>query len=83
MTLQEAKDQVAVKYGFINWADYSSFMFHSKTSESRKQIVINEAGELYAEAKAREAFEAAREIDYNGSSDYQFEDYETYKKHNP
>ena len=33
----------------------------------------------YAEAKAKEAFEAARGIDYNGTNEYYFADYEDYK----
>lgn len=40
---------------------------------------LYKAIEKMLEEKAKEAFEAARGIDYNGTNEYYFADYEAYK----
>ncbi len=55
MTLQEAKKQIALKEGFNSWAEFAKFTCY----ENDFEIAINEAAELYAEAKAREAWNNA------------------------
>ena len=61
---------------FVEQAKFNKWLF-DLTSDEAKHItsMLNE----YAEAKAKEAFEAARGIDYNGTNEYYFADYEDYK----
>ena len=61
---------------FVEQAKFNKWLF-DLTSDEAKHItsMLNE----YAEAKAKEAFEAARGIDYNGTNEYYFADYEAYK----
>ena len=52
---------------------------HEKVSDMEMYYKLSADLEIYAEAKAKEAFEAARGIDYNGTNEYYFADYEDYK----
>lgn len=58
MTLQEAKDEFARKQNFKDWADYFSFMFHTKAPYGKRELAWHGAMELYARSKWDEAIEA-------------------------
>jgi tRNA G10 N-methylase Trm11 len=53
MTLQEAKDQIAQKYGYKNWKAFVSNEIH-KHATTTFWGFINEAAELYAESKNKD-----------------------------
>ena len=74
MTIQLAKDQAAQEFGYHTFEQASN-----ETNYSQEIRINNTAMQIYAEAKAKEAFEAARGIDYNGTNEYYFADYEAYK----
>jgi hypothetical protein len=79
MTLQEAKDMVAQKYGYNAWELGENAMLTHISNEELIYIRLEQAAELYAEAKARkawnnaidaaaEAAEVVEEPDYQGGS---------------
>ena len=57
MTLQDCKEIIAKKEGFNTWKDFGEFTSYADDYD----ISFNEAAELYASQKAKEAFEVARE----------------------
>lgn len=54
MELSEAKEQIAKKYNFNSWADYTSFWFNTKVSPINKQNAWNEVYELVISSKDKE-----------------------------
>ncbi len=58
MTLQQAKDEAAKEFGYEDWEDLMFFDGYM----SDNQNLIDRAMTIYAEAKAKEAFEAARKV---------------------
>lgn len=73
MTFSDAKDQIAKK--LYN----TSYVFLANRHERN---CLEQAAELYAEEKAREAFDAAREQIKHPDWDYVYEDFEAWKKVN-
>lgn len=55
MTLQEAKDQIAVSYGFKDWASINFYEIGERLSQVDAPFdendIFNEAAELYARSK--------------------------------
>lgn len=79
MTIQEAKDQAARERGYDQFESVIDAQNISSAYDDDFKEIINRSLEIFAEAKAKEAFEAARGIDYNGTNEYYFADYEDYK----
>ena len=79
MTIQEAKDQAARERGYDQFESVIDAQNISSAYDDDFKEIINRSLEIFAEAKAKEAFEAARGIDYNGTNEYYFADYEAYK----
>lgn len=76
MTITEALNEAAKKQGYKNWNEVENKPAYGGSSIRAVACI---AAELYAASKAKEAFEAARGIDYNGTNEYYFADYEAYK----
>jgi hypothetical protein len=55
MTLQEAKDQIAIKYGLASWASWNDRRTFPMT-----EAIQSEAAVLYAKSKWDEACDLAR-----------------------
>ena len=51
MTLQEAKDKIAIKYGFKDWSDYVAFMINTKVKIYKVILAMDEVAELYCNEK--------------------------------
>lgn len=61
MTLQEAKDKVAEKYGYTTWKGFVSYEI-TKHATTQFWSFLDEAAELYARSKWDEACEAQKEL---------------------
>lgn len=48
MTLVEAKQQIANRYGFHTWAEYKTFMKNARSAPSKIEAAHDEVAELYA-----------------------------------
>ena len=76
MTIQLAKDQAALEFGYHTFEQASN-----ETNYSQEIRINNTAMEIFAEAKAKEAFEAARERIDHPDWDYVYDEYEDWKKY--
>lgn len=66
MTLQEAKDEIAKKYGFTEWQYidwyHLDFMYDVTEAPYMQETCTNEAAELYARSKWKQACEEQRKL---------------------
>lgn len=62
MTLQEAKDRIAKKYGYPAWGNILYDLFENNITPKHMDDYENEAAELYARSKWDEACEAQKQM---------------------